>query len=181
MRRVSESGLVEHIAIVIQGRGVGGERQADLPFAAGLVELHRALVKLGEIVLALLDQRSQVQPQAMESLGAGDTGRPDDVGRIARTDLGRERVKGRFVVHYFKHQLDIRVRGVEFFYDFIFDLCLFRIITGPYTTKPANFDLVGSGRFSGLGRCLGRFWRFGGCRGMGGRRAAAGRDKERQD
>ena len=56
LRRVIEPGLVEHVRLVVELRGVDGERDADLALARDLVEVDGALPVLGQVVMVLRDE-----------------------------------------------------------------------------------------------------------------------------
>ena len=93
VRRVVEAGLVEQALGVEQDRRVDRERDPDLALVE-LVDVDRVGREAGQVVVRGLDERREVQPLAVERVGAADAHRADDVGAVARGDLGRERVVG---------------------------------------------------------------------------------------
>ena len=110
--------------LVEEGRGVDRERDAELALAAGVVQLDHVVGVLPEVIAGRIDERLEVEPLAVERLGAADAGRADDVRPIARRDLGRQRVAGALVRDGFEREMDVRVGGIEFLDHLLLDLDL---------------------------------------------------------
>ena len=198
VRRVREAGLVEQALRVEQHRRVDRERDADLALVE-LVDVDRVLREARQVVVVLRDERREVQPLAVERVGAADADRPDDVRPVARGDLGREGVVGAGVRDRLEGQVDVRVAGVELLDDLLLDVDLLRRVATAEAAVPADLGLAGSGRRPVDGDRRVRRGRRGvarrrgdlGCRGRrgdgrraqrgrGGRPAAAGADDQRQ-
>ena len=68
--------------LVEEGRGVDRERDAELALAAGVVQLDHVVGVLSEVIAGRIDERLEVEPLAVEGLGAADADRSDDVGGL---------------------------------------------------------------------------------------------------
>ena len=140
MRRLVEAGFLEVALLVEEGRGVDRERDAELALAAGVVQLDHVVGVLSEVIAGRIDERLEVEPLAVERLGAADAGRSDDVRPIAGCDLGRQRVARALVRDGFEREMDVRVGGIEFLDHLLLDLDLLGSVTATEAAVPAQLD-----------------------------------------
>ena len=119
----------------------------DLAFAAHVVEVDGALGELGHVVLVLVDVGLEVQPLAVEGLGAADADRTDDVRAAARRRAGSRACRGRSAYGIGSNvSLMFGCDRVERVGDGLLHLDLGRILTGAETAIPADRDRSGRGR-----------------------------------
>ena len=145
-----EAGLLEQARDVEQHRRVDRERDADLALVE-LVDVDGVGREARQVVAGRLDERREVQPLAVERVRAADADRPDDVGPVARGDLGREGVVGAGVRDGLEHEVDVRVARVEVLDDLLLDLDLLRGVAAAEAAEPADLGLAGLCRRGGLG------------------------------
>ena len=142
VRRLGETGLLEHVGLVEQHRRIDRVRDAELAFAAGVVQVDGRLGELAHVEAGLVDVRLQVEPLAVERLRATDPDRADDVGAVAGRQLRGERVAGALVDEPFELEMDALVRGVEVLGHLELHFDLLGGVTRPETAVPADHDIA---------------------------------------
>src|ERR1019366_1304435 len=186
--RILQADLVEHIGLVVELGRVDRERDAHLALVADLEEIDGTLAVLAQVVAVLGDQRGQVEPLAVERLGTTHADRPDDIGAVARAELGRQRVASPEIGGVIEDELDVRMAEVEVGDELSLDLELAGIVPGAQAAEPLDRDRPARRdgcraaqrrrRSAGRGNGTAQVGRSRGARLRRGRRAATGRGQD---
>ena len=142
VRRLVQAGLLEQLGPVEQDRGIDRERDARLSLATNPVEVDGRLRELGHVVLALVDERLQVEPLAVERVRAADAHRTHDVRPRARGELDGQRVRCAGIGHRHERQVDARVGCVERIGHLLLDLDLLDGVAAAEAAVPDDLDVT---------------------------------------